>query len=133
MRSLGGFEVLPSVVDIIMLYGSAEMADIQTWNDWSYFFTYLAPQPGIVDGITDTDVRLNEVLGVRLQPPSARTPLSPVNISVSGATYTLAAPTPLPSDAFWDVFGELSEFGPFAWLVPQGTPLSFTFNLTGDL
>ena len=120
-------------MNVSMLYGPADMADIQTWNNWSYFFTYLAPQPGVVDGITDSDVRLNEVLGVRLQPPSARTPLSPVNISVSGVTYTLAAPTPLPPDAFWDVFSGLSEIRPISWLVPQGTPLLFTFNLTGDL
>ena len=124
LKSMGGFTVLPAVIDISMLYSAVNPA-----SGWGYW-RYLQPLPfGQVGGISNADAILAYALGTRLADPwGAHLPISPVSIELTAGPQTLTVPDHLDYDQLVQI--------PFLQaynIVPPGTPLALTFTLTGDM
>ena len=124
VKSMGGFVVLPAVVDISMLYATVNPAS--SWGYWRY----LQPLPfGQVAGISNADAILAYALGSRLGDPyQGPLPISPVSVNMTAGPQTLAVPDHLDYDQLVQI--------PFLQaynIVPPGTPLALTFTLTGDM
>ena len=118
LRNFTGWHVLPAVVDVSLLYGPADAAAVLLWQSDNIN----VPYPGLVENISETDVRLAWLLGARLGPyPDDfwETPLPPSHPEL-----------PAPSAALYD--GQLQVLN-YANSFPLGSSLAFTFTLAGNM
>ena len=120
LRNLTGWQLLPVVVDISLLYGPADAAAISLWQS-----NYVnIPGPGLVEGISQTDVWLAWLLGTRLG-------AYPDWDDFWKATAPPSHPDlPAPSAVLYD--GQLQVL-PYANGFPDGSSLAFTFTLAGSM
>ena len=118
--------VLPSVVDISMLYGYADAASIGQWSLQN--LQQMLPI-GQIDGVTDADALLAYALGLRLRSSQGDfMEIRPIVVSLPAGPQTMTEPASKS-------YGQLVQV-PFLqeWdVVPYGMPLAVTFTLTGDM
>ena len=118
LRNLTGWQVLPVVVDISLLYGPADAVAVSLWQSDSYH----VPDSGLSENISQTDVWLAWLLGTRLgaYPDDFwETPVPPSHPEL-----------PAPSAALYD--GQLQVLN-YANNFPLGSSLAFTFTLAGNM
>lgn len=111
--------MLPSSVDIGLLYGKVDAAQI-----WLYTFYWPLTWPGEQDGISDSDAQLAWLLGTRL--PA---------VTDWDAFYNLTRPAshpelPAPPTEVYDSQMQVLEYSDS---FKDGSPLAFTFALAGDM
>ena len=121
LAKLTGWQMLPTVVDLSLLYGSADAAAVQQWDG----HVHSSPVwPGQTDGISDADVQLAWILGSRL--PARPYGDTFQNVTSPPSHPELPAPPAIQYDSQMQVIEYSNSF-------PYGYALAFTFTLDGNM